>query len=305
MGNGKFGGHFYPGLYIFFYGLYQAMLVSKAMIVSDSPVYISSLPKIKKRCSKLNISYGGWLKIVTGSLLTFYVVICLDDGMVLINKEMPPRFMYPQEWQHLTMFILLTLDGCVDVMSKNVLRQRLVLLERGATVLGIYMLLLLLVSHVQASSKVELWVHSLLILVVFLLMLVLTAELWAPEMFHLWVIETFLFLMMGSWLMHTAFILFRPVSGFPWKDEDISDIMFVTTFFCWHVMINALCMVGIYGISSFWHHCYSPSLRLMGSEEALYHESSSGTLCKLLQEAEHQDKDDQALLTKSSPCDRA
>ncbi|XP_031240881.1 transmembrane epididymal protein 1A-like, partial [Mastomys coucha] len=304
MGNGKFGGHFYPGLYIFFYGLYQATLVSKAVIASDSPVHVSYLPKKNKRCSKLKVSYRGWLKIVTGSLLAFYVVFCLDDGMVLINKEMPPRFMYPQEWQHLTMFILLALDGYVDVMSKNVLRQRCVLLERGATVLGFYMLLLLLLSHVQVSSKVELQVHSLLILVVFLLMLVMTAELWAPEMFHLWVIETFLFLIMGSWLMHIGFILFRPVSGFPWKDDDISDIMFVTTFFCWHVMINALCMLGIYGISSFWHHCYSPSLRLMGSKEALYHKSSLGTFYKLLQEAEQQDKDDQApFLLKS--CDGA
>lgn len=223
-----------------------------------------------------------------------------------MTKGVPPRFMYPKEWQHLTMFFLLTLDGCVEMVSKNMLRQRCVLLERGATVLGVYVLLLLLVSHVKESSGVELQVHSLLILVVFLLMLVLTAELWAPEMFHLWMIETFLILIMGSWLIQAAFILFRPVSGFPWEDDDISDIMFVTTFFCWHVMINALCMLGIYGVSSFWHRCYSPSLRLMGSKEALYQESSSGTFYKLLQEAEQQDKDDQApLLSKISPCDRA
>ncbi|XP_055480709.1 transmembrane epididymal protein 1A-like [Psammomys obesus] len=302
MGNGKFGGHFYPGLYIFFYGLYQAMVVSKAMIVNDSPVYLSYLPKNKKRCSKLwKIPYGGWLKIVTGALLTFYVIICLDDGMVLVNKEMPPRFMYPQEWQHLTMFILLTLDGCVDVMSKSVLRQRCVVLEKAATVLGIYILLLLLVTHVQVSSKVELQVHSLLILVVLLLMLVLTAELWACESFRLQLVKNFLFLMMGSWLMHTGFILFRPVSGFPWKDDDTSDIVFVTTFFCWHVMTNALCLLGIYGISFFWHCCYSPSLRLMGSEEALDHESSSGSFCKLLPEAKQQDRDEQALHSMSCP----
>ncbi|XP_051004281.1 LOW QUALITY PROTEIN: transmembrane epididymal protein 1A-like [Acomys russatus] len=303
MGNGKFGGHFYPGLYIFFYGLYQATVVSKAMIVNDSPSSLSYFLKNKKRRSKLwKISYAGWLKIVTGSLLTFYVVFCLDDGMVLINKEMPPRFMYPQEWQHLTMFILLTLDGCVDVMSKNVLRQRCLVLERGVTVLSIYVVLLLLVSHVQVSSKVELHVHSLLILVVFLLMLVLTAELWAHASFCLQLMKSFLFLMMGSWLMHTGFILFRPVSGYPWKDDDISDITFVTTFFCWHVMTDALCMLGIYGVSSLWHCWYSPSWRLLGSKEALYHhESSSGSFYKLLQEAKHQDKDEQALLSKSSP----
>lgn len=303
MGNGKFGGHFYPGLYIFLYGLYQSTVVFKAMLANDSPVYLSPLPKNQKRSSKVwNIAFGGWLKTVTGSLLTLYVVFCLDDGMVLMNKETPPRFMYPQEWQHLTMFILLTLDGCVDVMSKNVLRQRCVALERGSMTLSIYVLLLLLLSHVQVPSKVELSVHSLLILVVFLLMLVLTAELWAARSFRLQLIKNFLFLMMGSWLMHTGFILFGPVSGYPWKDE---DIMFATTFFCWHVIINALCLVGVYGLSS-WYHCYSPSLRLTGSKEALYHESSSGTFYRLLQDAEQQDKDDQSLLpSKSSPTDRA
>lgn len=304
---GDFIGHISPGLFLVFYGLYQAVIVSRAVIFNDSLLYPSYLSKNKGKWARLwKIAHAGWLKVVIGSLLIVYEISCVKEGLTLMTKGVPPRFMYPKEWQHLTMFFLLTLDGCVEMVSKNVLRQRCVLLERGATVLGVYVLLLLLVSHVKESSGVELQVHSLLILVVFLLMLVLTAELWAPEMFHLWMIETFLFLMMGSWLIQAAFILFRPVSGFPWEDDDISDIMFVTTFFCWHVMINALCMLGIYGVSSFWHRCYSPSLRLMGSKEALYQESSSGTFYKLLQEAEQQDKDDQApLLSKISPCDRA
>nr|Q8CHM9.1 RecName: Full=Transmembrane epididymal protein 1 [Rattus norvegicus]CAD56346.1 transmembrane epididymal protein 1 [Rattus norvegicus] len=304
---GDFIGHISPGLFLVFYGLYQAIIVSRALILNDSLLYPSYLSKNKGKWARLwQIAHAGWLKVVSGSLLIVYELNCVDEGLTFMTKMIPPRFMYPKEWQHLTMFILLTLDGCVEVVSRSVLRQRLVLLERGATVLGVYVLLLLLVSHVKDSSGVELQVHSLLILVVFLLMLVLTAELWAPEMVHLWVIETFLFLTMGSWLMQAAFILFRPVSGFPWEDDDISNIMLVTTFFCWHVMINALCMLGIYGISSFWHRCYRTGLMPMGSKEVLYHKSSEGTFYKLLQKAEQQDRDDQApLLSKSSPCDRA
>ncbi|ERE73639.1 transmembrane epididymal protein 1A [Cricetulus griseus] len=304
---GDFIGHICPGLFLVFYGLYKAIVVSRAMIFHDSLLYPSSLSKSKGRWDRLRqIAHTGWLKTVTGCLLIVYEVNCVEGELRFMNNGMPPRFMYPKEWQHLTMFILLTLDGCVEIVSKNVLRQRCVILERGSTVLGFYVLLMLLLSHIKDSSGVELQVHSLLVLVVFLLMLVLTAELWDPKMFHLWMIETFLFLMMGSWLIQAAFILFRPISGYPWEDDDISDIMFVTTFFCWHVMINALCLLGIYGISSFWHCFYNPSLRLMGSKEALYHESSSGTFYRLLQEAEQQDKDDQALLPSKSPdCDRA
>ncbi|XP_006979975.1 transmembrane epididymal protein 1A-like [Peromyscus maniculatus bairdii] len=304
---GDFIGHVCPGLFLALYGLYQAIVVSRAMIFSDSLLYPSYLSKNKGRWARLwQIAHTGCLKAVTGSLLIVYEITSVEGGLKLMSKEMPPRFMFPKQWQHLTMFVLLTLDGCTEIVSKNVLRQRWVVLERGSTVLAIYVLLLLLVSHVKDSSGVELQVHSLLILLVFLLMLVLTAELWAPEMLHLWMIETFLFLMMGTWLMQAGFILFRPVSGYPWEDDDISDIMFVTTFFCWHVMINALCLVGVYGFSSFWHRYYSPSLRLGAFKKALYHESSSGTFYQLVQDAEQQDKDDQVLLpSKSSPCDRA
>ena len=209
--------------------------------------------------------------------------------------------MYAKQWQHLTMFILLTLNGCIDIMSKNLLPQRCVPLEKGILVLTFYVLLLLLVSHVQDSVGVEMHVHSLLILVVLLLMLVFTAKLWAPDTFQLAVIETFLFQMMGSWLVQAGFILYKPVSGYPWEDDNISDIMFVTTFFCWHVMINALCLLGIYGVSSFWHRCYYPSWKLTGSREAPCYIYPRRPLYQLLQEVEQSEKDDQALLSKSSP----
>uniref|UniRef100_H0Y0V6 Transmembrane epididymal protein 1 n=2 Tax=Otolemur garnettii TaxID=30611 RepID=H0Y0V6_OTOGA len=294
---GMFNGHFYPGLYLFSYGLYQATVVSKNVIFKESPPYPSCFPKNKTRWARLGkISYGGWLRIVIGSILTVYVVTCPDDGMVLMNKQMPPTFMYPKEWQHLTMFVLLILSGCVDVTSKNLLPRRCVVLEKGTLVLSFVELLLLMVSHVKGSEGIELQVHALVIMVVFLLLLVLMAELWAPDMSYLWMMETFLFLLMGSWLMQAGFILFRPLSGYPWQDDDIRDLMFVTTFFCWHLMINASCLLGIYGFSFLWHHYYSPSLKRMRSKEAPYHTSTPGPLYMMLQEVKQSEKDDQALL---------
>ncbi|XP_012384691.2 transmembrane epididymal protein 1 [Dasypus novemcinctus] len=299
---GTFIGHVCPGLFFVLYGVYQAILVSKAVIFNDSLLNPSCPPRNKGRCTWLcTISYGGLLKLVTGSLLIAYEISCVKGGLILMNRDLPPRFMYPREWQHLTMFILLTLNGCVDIMSKNLLPQRCVALELGIRILTFYVLLLLLVSHTQGTGGVELQVHSLLILVVFLLMLVLTAELWAPDMSHLWLIETFLFLTMGSWLMQAGFILFKPVSSYPWQDDDINDVMFVTTFFCWHVMINASCLLGIYGFSSFWYR-FGPSLKLMKSKEVPYYVSTPEPLYKLLQEVEPPEKDDQPLLlSKSSP----
>ncbi|XP_004706750.1 transmembrane epididymal protein 1-like [Echinops telfairi] len=297
---GKFNGHFCPGLYLFCYGLYQTIVVSKAVIFNDSLLCPLRPPRNKERWATWRISYGGILKVVTGCILTAYVVICLDEGMVLMNKQVPPRFMYPKEWQHLTMFILLTLIGCVDIVSKNLLPQRSVVLELGVQMLAFHVLLLLLLSHSQNSAGVELQVHALLVLVVFLLVLVLTAELWAPDTVRLWLMETFLFLMMGSWLMQAGFILYKPVTGYPWQDDDTSDILFVTTFFCWHVMVNASCLLGIYGFSALWYHCRGPNLKRIGAREAPHHTSPPGAQYKLQQEVDPPQKDRQALLLKAS-----
>ncbi|XP_008699347.2 transmembrane epididymal protein 1A-like [Ursus maritimus] len=295
---GTFIGHVYPGLFLIVYALYQAIVASKAVIFKDSLLDRSCHPRKEGRWARLwKISYGGLLKMVTGSILIAYEISCIKGGLILMNRELPPRFMYPKQWQHLTMFILLTLNGCVDVMSKNLLPRRCVLLEKCTLVLTFYVLLLLLMSHVQNSTGIELQTHCLLILVVFLLMLVLTIELWTPDTFHLLLIETFLFLMMGSWLIQAGFILYKPVTGYPWQDDDISDIMFITTFFCWHVMINASCLLGIYGISSLWYRRYCPSLKLMASKEAPHHK---GSLYKLLQGVEQSEKEDQALLLSKS-----
>ena len=299
---GTFIGHVYPGLFLLAYGLYRAVVVSKAVIFSNSFPDPSLPPKDKGRWARLwKMSHGGLLKMLAGSGLMAYEISCVERGLTLMNRDLPPRFTYAKQWQHLTMFILLTLNGCIEIMSKNLLPQRCVPLEKGILVLTFYVLLLLLASHVQDSAGVELQVHSLLILVVLLLMLVFAAKLWAPDTLQLAVIETFLFQMMGSWLVQAGFILYKPVSGYPWEDDDISDIMFVTTFFCWHVMINALCLLGIYGVSSFWYHCYHPSWKLMGSREAPCYIYSRRPLYQLLQEVEQSEKDEQALLSKSSP----
>ncbi|XP_007525899.1 transmembrane epididymal protein 1A-like [Erinaceus europaeus] len=297
---GTFIGHVCPGLFLLVYGLCQAVMVSRAVITSSSLLHPIAPTRQQGRWARLwRISYGGWLKLVTGTLLVAYEISCVKGGLVLMNRELPPRFMYPKQWQHLTMFILLALNGCVDIASRNLLPRRCQVLEQAALVLTFYVLLLLLVTHSQDSAGVELQVHSLLILVVLLLTLVLTAELWAPATARLELIQTLLFLLMGSWLMQAGFILFRPITGYPWQDDDISDIMFVTTFFCWHVMADALCLLAVYGLCSFCHR--SQGSKLTRSKEAPGYPSTSGGLYKLLQEMEQPDGEDQALLANSTP----
>ncbi|KAK2496892.1 hypothetical protein MC885_015322, partial [Smutsia gigantea] len=126
------------------------------------------------------------------------------------------------------------LSGCADVVSQNLLPQRCAALEQGAQALGIFLFLPLMVSHMQDSEEVELQAHLLLTQTMFLLTLVVIAELWAPNMPQLWVIKAFLYMIAGSWLIQTGSMLYKPISGHKWMDDDKHNTMFVSTFFCWH-----------------------------------------------------------------------
>ena len=147
------------------------------------------------------------------------------------------------------------LSGCVDVVSQNLLPQRSPALEQGAQALGMFLILPLMVSHLQDSEGVELLCHILLIQALFLLLLVVVAELWATDALQLWVLKAFLYMITGSWLIQIGFMLFRPISGHKWMDDDKNDMIFVTTFFCWHVASLVIVMIWIYGFSFLWY-CY-------------------------------------------------
>lgn len=153
------------------------------------------------------------------------------------------------------MYMSFFLSGCVDVVSQNLLPQRCAALEQGAQALSVFLLAPMMVSHIQDLDGVELRAHILLTQAIFLLMLVVIAELWAPNVLQLWVMKAFLYMIVGSWLIQLGFMLYKPISGYKWMDDDKNDILFVTTFFCWHVVFIAILMIWIYGFS-FWWYCY-------------------------------------------------
>ncbi|XP_036298041.1 transmembrane epididymal protein 1 [Pipistrellus kuhlii] len=252
---GGFEGHLYPGLSLFLYGLYHARLVFRALICNIPVQYPLRCPRSKGRWARLRqIHYVGLVKILSACILVAQELHSIPGQLVFISKMYHLRnFMYRKQWQHLTQYMTFFLSGCVDVVSQNLLLQRCAALEQGAQVLGISLLLPLMVSHTQDTEGVELRSHILLIQANFLLMLVVIAEFWAPNSLHLWVMKAFLYMILGSWLMQIGFMLYKPISGHKWMDDDKNDIAFVTTFFCWHVACNAILMVWVYGFSFWWY----------------------------------------------------
>lgn len=254
---GGFEGHLFPGVSFFLYGLYHAQLVSRALICNCPVQYPPRRPSNKGRWAKLRqMYYIGLMKILSSCILVAQELHSIHGQLVLISKVYHQRdFMYHKQWQHLTLYLAFFLTGCADMMSQNLLPQRCAALEQGAQALGMFLFLPLMVSHMQDTEGVELQFHILLTQAMFLLTVVVTAELWAPNMTLLWMMKAFLYMITGSWLVQIGFMLFRPISGYKWMDNDKNDIAFATTFFCWHVVLNAGLMIWIYGFSFLWY-CY-------------------------------------------------
>ncbi|XP_066111229.1 transmembrane epididymal protein 1-like [Saccopteryx bilineata] len=252
---GGFEGHLYPGLSLFFYGLYHARLVFRALICDCPLQYLPRHSWSKGRWARLQqVHYVGLVKMLSACVMVAQELHSIPGPLVLITKLYHQRdFFYRKQWQHLTLYMTYFLSGSIDVVSQNLLPQRCAALEQGAQALGVFLHLPLLVSHMQDSEGVELQCHLLLIQAVFLLTLVVIAELWAPNVLQLWVMKAFFYMITGSWLMQIGFMLYKPISGYKWMDDDKNDIIFVTTFFCWHVAFIAILMIWIYGFSLWWY----------------------------------------------------
>lgn len=257
--RGGFEGHLYPGLSFFFYGLYHAILVFRALLCNYPVQHLPCRPRSQGRWARLQqIYYIGLVKILSACLLVAQELHNIQGQFVLISKIYHQRnFLYHKQWQHLTFYVSIFLSGCVDVVSQNLLPQRCAALEHGAQALGTFLFLPLMVSHMQDSEGVELQCHILLTQAIFLLTLVITAEVWAPDMPQLGVMKAFFYMITGSWLIQIGFILHRPISGYEWTDDDKNNIIFVTTFFCWHVTSVAILMIWICGFFFLWYHYIS------------------------------------------------
>lgn len=198
--------------------------------------------------------YIGFLKMLSACIAVAQELHSIQGRLVLISKVYHQRnFMYRKQWQHLTLYMTFFLSGCLDVVSQNLLPHRCAALEQGAQALGTFINLPLMLSHMQDTEGVELQSHMLLTQAMFLLTLVVTTELWAPSDTLIWMMKAFLYMIIGSWLMQIGFMLYKPISGYKWMDDDKNDIEFTTTFFCWHVLFNAILMIWIYSFSFVWH----------------------------------------------------
>ncbi|XP_075058560.1 transmembrane epididymal protein 1A-like [Mixophyes fleayi] len=245
---GTFIGHISPGLAFLSFGLLYAVRYSW-MVLNGCHVQYGPRTKTNQRFWK-TLPIEAVMKLFYG-LLAVLAEFFFPPGVQKLrffrSGDNEYHFQNPNEWQHATMYGYFCLSGVLDVVSQSCLQKRCPLLEHVGVTAAFFITTLLLKFHGHGKEAVEVQVHQLLLLTCGITCVIMIVEIWQPNHCRLWFAKAWLVIVQGTWLLHAAFILYRPPTGHFWDSGDPANLMFLTTFYCWHLALDA----GLLGIL-FW-----------------------------------------------------
>ncbi|XP_043932144.1 transmembrane epididymal protein 1A-like [Protopterus annectens] len=274
---GTFIGHISPGLAFFSFGILYAFRYSWAVVTGavTMPQNYSLAQKVGTQGLLKRLPLEGIMKVIYGTLAAsaeFFYPPGTNKLQIYDRSSHDLHFMHPNEWQHFTMYCYFAISGWVDIISQTCLPRRQIILENVAITVAFYIEALLLFFHRHGKGVVEITVHELLLLTCCFICVILTVEIWHSGDRVLCFAKTCLVQIQGTWLFHAAFILYKPATGKPWKDDDMSNVMFVTTFYGWHIVLNAVLLAAIYGLVVVLHTIKPPQtwMKLKGHSEVCH-----------------------------------
>uniref|UniRef100_F7CRM6 Transmembrane epididymal protein 1 n=2 Tax=Xenopus tropicalis TaxID=8364 RepID=F7CRM6_XENTR len=245
---GTFIGHISPGLAFLSFALLYTVRYSWMVLNGCRDQYP---PKNRSTRGFLkSLPVEGVMKLIYG-FLALMAEFFFPPGVQKLRffSLSDPNFNFqnPNEWQHATMYGYFCMSGALDIVSQACLPTRCPLLEHAGTTAAFFVTTLLLKFHAHGKEAVEVQVHFLLLLTCAITCAIFIIEFWWPNQPKLWFTKAWLVLVQGTWLLHVAFILYKPPTGHFWSGQQPADLMFLTTFYCWHLAFNA----GLMGIL-FW-----------------------------------------------------
>ncbi|XP_049730796.1 transmembrane epididymal protein 1A-like [Elephas maximus indicus] len=250
-------GHLMPGMFFLFYSLYYSVLVSLALLREQRFLKLPLPPREKRRQRWWQlVPLEGVVKVVittTGIVAEFFYPPGVNR-LMMVDWEDPQRpFLFKDNWQHITMYGFFLFSGVVDIVSQSCQAWQKMKLERAAEALAFHVLVLLMATHIENKSALEIRVHVLFMVPTFLVALVLTIEIWVPDQPPLWVLKTWMGLVLSNWMLQLCVIMYAPPSGQPWRADSPMDLAFLTIFFCWHLALGAAVLAAVYALCSLWH----------------------------------------------------
>ncbi|KAM5334611.1 transmembrane epididymal protein 1A-like [Glossophaga mutica] len=267
---GNLEGHLLPGVYFLLHTLYYSVLASLALLRGQK-FFKPPVPPREKQGHRWwkRVPGEGVMKVVMGfvGMMADFFYPPGVNRLKIVDWEDPQRpFLFPNSWQHVTMYTFFLLSGVVDIVSQSCQARQSMKLERAAEALACCTLALLMASHIEHKNALEIRVHIFFIVPAFLAGLVLMIEVWVPDQPALWFLKCWMGLVFSTWLLQICMVLYVPPSGQPWRSENPVDLAFLTIFFCWHLILGAAMLAAVYAICSLWHHCCSSGTEASGAK---------------------------------------
>ncbi|NWU82145.1 TM45B protein, partial [Onychorhynchus coronatus] len=160
-------------------------------------------------------------------------------------------------WHYSTIYLFFLLSGIMDMLSQSRLK-----LPPGLDRLSLSVALLveglLFCFRDYSDAALDHHLHSLLAMAIFAGALCALLEVFLRDHIILETFRTSSFLLQGSWLWQTGFVLSPPWGGPGWDQTDPTNLSFLTMCFCWHYL-GALAIVAANSAAS---RCCNESCQL-------------------------------------------
>ncbi|XP_053125946.1 transmembrane protein 45B [Hemicordylus capensis] len=224
----NFKGHALPGSFFILFGLWWSLKSS-----------------LKYHSRKLNKNGHAnrcfrHLDVIEGAVKFIFSVIGIlaeqfvPDGPHLYLYSGEPRtWVKLMNWQHSTMYLFFAISGVMDMLTYYQ-DQVPAGLDRLALSVAFFVEGFLFYFHVSHRPMLDQHIHSLLLNAIFGAAISTFIGVFMQHNIILDLFCSSLALLQGTWFWQIGFVLYPPLGGPEWQEEDHSNVMFITMCFCWH-----------------------------------------------------------------------
>lgn len=244
---GSYPGHVLPGVFFIVFGLWWwfniVIIIAQAQArLLRQKFYI----RRTKNCGEFELEFESttWCKVPVLCLKRFPAepflkVIAAMVGIIaeltkgewsLINKA--ENFSHLNNFSHATMFSIFLLSAIVEILRFYNILFLPAASDHALSSLSFFLVGELFYFHIEGRSELDQKLHIVLYTVAFSIAVVLLLEAWHSRSFVLFITRTFLVLLLGTWFIQIAHVLY---GSHPWKDIS-SNRAIVVVIFSWHVL---------------------------------------------------------------------
>ena len=244
---GSYPGHVLPGSFFIVFGLWWWFNIV-AIIAQAQARYWRQRFFTRRTNSNIEIDTefesATWCKVPVRCLKRFPVepglkVIAATVGIIaeltkgewsLLNNT--GHFSHLNNFSHATMFSIFLLSAVVEILRFYNILFLPAATDHILASLSFFLVGELFYFHIEGRSKLDQKLHTVLYTVAFSIAVVVLLEAWQRKTFVLFLTRTFLVLLLGTWFIQIAHVLY---GSHPWKDTD-SNRAIVVVIFSWHVL---------------------------------------------------------------------